>query len=77
VVAASISWNVFDPQRESVHRDELSYQFEAFVYHKPPFVSFPSCHCQLLPPPPFLCDSKYTLTPALENKSLLCFNLIP
>jgi hypothetical protein len=30
------------PQRESVHRDELSYQFEAFVYHKSPLASFPS-----------------------------------
>jgi hypothetical protein len=36
---------------------QLSHQFEAFVYRKSTLTSFSkSWHCQLLPPPPFVCN---------------------
>ncbi|CAN6168717.1 unnamed protein product [Urochloa humidicola] len=48
---------------ESIPAPELgcngrpSHQFEAFVYGKPTLTSFSkSWQCQLLPPPPFVCD---------------------
>ncbi|RLM55695.1 hypothetical protein C2845_PM10G16170 [Panicum miliaceum] len=38
-------------------RQQMSHQFEAFVYRKPTLTSFSkSWQCQLLPPPPFICD---------------------
>jgi hypothetical protein len=45
------------PELRRTTRQFLSHQFEAFVYRKPTLTSFSkSWHCQLLPPPPFVCD---------------------
>uniref|UniRef100_A0A0A8YMD6 DUF1618 domain-containing protein n=1 Tax=Arundo donax TaxID=35708 RepID=A0A0A8YMD6_ARUDO len=48
------------PEQELGGSRKPSYQFEAFVYRKSTLTSFTkSWHCQLLPPPPFVCDPKY------------------
>ncbi|KAL6657605.1 hypothetical protein ACP70R_005385 [Stipagrostis hirtigluma subsp. patula] len=51
-----------NPKPEPRRRGQLSYQFEAFVYHKTSMTSTSSSgswHHQLLPPPPYVHDPSY------------------